>query len=253
MLAALCVAASLTGCGQDRQDSGQSRDTAASTPRTSQPTAPTAGPPDRSAGVPVVGPSGQPCQVEHSFDDPARDSRSWILPAPTNRRPAPPSDDLRQLGLRVDASGLCVKFTTGAPLADRSELSFVARGPMVQQPGGAMTVSGYGVLATLRDGGLAMYYGLDGRRPNQVRGSWSRDGDNLSISLPRSELDRAPTNMGNRPPFPLDGFTFEARVTSPFAAGVQEADFLPEERGGALGIVDGHVCAAPCTLPSQSP
>jgi hypothetical protein len=203
--------------------------------------------------VAVVGPSGGRCQAEHTFADPERDSRSWILPAPADRRPAPPSDDLRRLGVHVDASGLCVTFTTGAPLADHSELSFVARGPMIRQASGAITASAYGVLATLRDGGMAMHYGLDGQHPNQVHGRWSRDGNELSIAVPRSELDRAPTNMTDRPPFPLDGFTFEARVTSPFTTRGQETDSLPEERTGALGIVGGQVCPAPCTLPAQGP
>lgn len=184
------------------------------------------------------------CRDAVVFKDSTRDSRSWVTPAPADRKPAPPSGDLTQLAVGATSSGLCVSFTTAAPIESRSELSFIARGPFIQGAGGGMTAFGYGFQALVGPEHTTLTYGLaagGGRRPNVVKGQVDRGGNVVTIRVAKRELDRAPGNMPGRPPFPFRQFTLEARVMTPRApSGAQEVDFLPNERTGALGITDGR-------------
>jgi hypothetical protein len=108
----------------------------------------------------------------------------------------------------------------------------------------------YGYKVELREHGGVATYGLDRLGSNQPRVlgalvTWA--GNVASVFVARSELDRPPANMLDRPPFPYRKFGFQARVITPADRdGLESIDFAPNERAGDAGYVDGRLCTAPC-------
>lgn len=159
---------------------------------------------------------------------------------------------LRQDGVRERGfpPRLCASFTTARPLPPGGGVDLVIHGPPQDEPSGATVQYGYGFQAELTADGTHVTYGLDrlgSHAPRRLRAAIGRGGNTISVSVPRTELDRAPANMPGRPPFPHRRFLFEARARSaPNAIGGQVADFAPNEDEGKAGYVRGKLCAAPC-------
>jgi hypothetical protein len=208
----------------------------------------------RAASVVGWGPA-EHCAGAITVTDAKNDTRSWTLPAPPGRAVIPPSADLRRFELRATASGVCVRWTTAAPAPPGTVLVFSAHGPPIQQPGGATVSHGYGFELELRKNGARATFGLDrldSSAPRVLRVRVGRTGSFVSAFVRKTELDRPPANMTDRPPFPYRAFSFEARVLSvPDARGNRRADFWPQERVrvALAAYINGRLCAPPCRDP----
>ena len=191
------------------------------------------------------------CAGAITVADAKNDTRSWTVPAP----PAviPPSADLRRFDLRATAAGVCVRWTTAAPAPPGTDLVFVAHSPFVREPGGAQVAYAYGFDLELRKNGARATFGLDrlgSRAPRMLRVRVGRTGSVVSVFVRKTELDRAPANMPDRPRFPYRAFSFEARVLSaPDSRGNRRADFWPQEGSGLAAYINGRLCAVPCRDP----
>jgi hypothetical protein len=195
------------------------------------------------------------CAGAITVTDAKNDTRSWTLPAPPGRAVIPPSADLRRFELRATAAGVCVRWTTAAPAPPGTVLVFSAHGPPIRQPGGATVSHGYGFELELRKNGARATFGLDRlgfSAPRILRVRVGRTGSVVSAFVRKTELDRPPANMPDRPPFPYRAFSFEARVLSvPDARGNRRADFWPRERlrVALAAYINGRLCAPPCRDP----
>ncbi len=109
---------------------------------------------------------------------------------------------------------------------------------------------GYGFQSVLSKGeDSVLKFGLQGDAPNVLDGKVRIGRATVVVTIPRRELDRPPTNMPGRPPFPYRGLGVEARVIAPASrGGGTEADFIPTEGTGSVGIKDGKACRAPCGI-----
>jgi len=247
-LAVLALTGGVLGCGEEQSEVSRAPDAKRAAEQAYREDVEA-----QSQGKPASVRESLRCKEAVDFMDPEADTRSWISPEPAGRKPAPPSGDLRRLSVAADAHGVCVSFTTGAPMPPGSEISFVARGPFVGPPGGGKTAHAYGYIGAVREETVELSYGRarSGSGPHLVRGQTSRSGSTITIFVTRAELDRSPGNMLGRPPFPFRRFTFEAKVITPVGPGpTQEADFLPQERGESVGIVEGQRCPQPCRIDS---
>jgi hypothetical protein len=193
------------------------------------------------------------CAGAISVADAKNDTRSWTQPAPLGRAVTPPSADLRRFELRATAAGVCVRWTTAAPAPPGTDLVFIARGPYVREPGGAKVAHGYGLDLELRRNGARATYGLDrlgSDAPRVLRVRVGHTGSVVSVFIRKTELDRPPANVPDRPPFPYRAFSFEARILSaPDSGGNRRVDFWPQERAGTAAYIDGRLCAVPCRDP----
>jgi hypothetical protein len=195
--------------------------------------------------------SSERCPGAARFKDGAKDSRAWAMPAPADRAVAPPSGDARELWVRADARQLCVVFELRGPVKAGTELHFGAHGPPTKSPGGGTIFHGYGFQTVLSQGeDSVLKFGRRGDGPNVLDGKIRIGPTTVVVTIPRRELDRPPTNMpGVSPPFPYRGFGVEARVIGPASrGGGTEADFIPTEGTGSVGIKNGKACRAPCGI-----
>jgi hypothetical protein len=192
--------------------------------------------------------AGARCDGGVTLPDGPSDSRSWTMP---NRATAmPPSGDLRRFDLRSTRAGVCARFTVAGAFRVGTELDLVAHAPWKRFANGAAVAYAYGYKVELRERGGVATYGLDrlgSDRPRVLRALVTWAGNVASVFVARSELDRPPANMPDRPPFPYRKFGFQARVITPAGRdGSQSIDFAPNERTGDAGYVDGRLCTAPC-------
>jgi hypothetical protein len=197
------------------------------------------------------------CAGTITVADAKNDTRSWTVPPPAGRAVIRPSADLRRFDLRATAAGVCVRWTTAAPAPPGTELVFVAHGPYAREPGGAQVAHGYGFDLELRKNGARATFGLDrlgSRAPRVLRVRVGRTGSVVSVFVRKTELDRPPANMPDRPRFPYRAFSFEARVLSaPDSRGNRRADYWPQEGSGTAAYIKGRLCAVPCRDPRFIP
>jgi hypothetical protein len=197
------------------------------------------------------------CAGAITVADAKNDTRSWTTPAPPGRAVIPPSADLRRFDLRATAAGVCVRWRTAAPAPPGTELVLVAHSPYVREPGGALVAYAYGFDLELRKNGARATFGLDrlgSNAPRVLRVRVGGTGSVVSAFIRKSELDRPPANMPDRPRFPYRAFSFEARVLSaPDSHGNRRADFWPQEGSGSAAYIDGRLCAVPCRDPRFTP
>jgi hypothetical protein len=136
-------------------------------------------------------------------------------------------------------------------------LVFVAHGPYVREPGGAQVAHAYGFDLELRKNGARATFGLDrlgSDAPRVLRVRVGRTGSVVSVFIRKTELDRPPANMPDRPRFPYRAFSFEARVLSaPDSSGNRRVDFWPQEGTGTAAYINGRLCAVPCHDPRFIP
>jgi hypothetical protein len=190
------------------------------------------------------------CAGAITVTDAKNDTRSWTLPTPPGQAVIPPSADLRRFELRATAAGVCVRWTTAAPAPAGTVLVFSAHGPFIQH-----VSHGYGFELELRKNGARATFGLDrldSRAPRVLRVRVGRTGSVVSAFVRKTELDRPPANVPDRPPFPYRAFSFQARVLSvPDARGNRRADFWPQERvrEALAAYINGRLCAPPCRDP----
>lgn len=190
------------------------------------------------------------CRRASGVDDPPNDTRSWLIPEPEGRPPAPPSADLRRFEVRATKAGVCARWTTAAPTPVGTSLWLSGHGPDVQTANGATISHAYGFEVELLGSGARVSFGLDDLRtqaPRLLRARVGQSGRTVSVYVARRELDRPPANMRDRPPFPYTAFFVGARVISPRDRhGGRDADFWPAERSGEAAYLDGELCPAPC-------
>ena len=176
----------------------------------------------------------EPCPGASTAEDEAGDSTQ-------------PSWDLRRLELSATDAGLCVRWTTDGPAFVGTTFFLGAHGPWQQTPSGGSVSHGYGFNVELVEEGAEVTFGLAdvvNDTPNVLSGRVGQSGNTVSTFVPRSELDRSPANMPDRPPFPYDAFIVEARVLDA-TEGI--ADSWPQEPSRQAGYVDGEFCGPPCS------
>jgi hypothetical protein len=191
--------------------------------------------PEATARERVVHRSAEPCKRAIRVEDPAGDTE-------------PASADLQVFELHASAAGVCTRFTTAARPTPGSKLVLVAHGPFTRMPGGAIVSHGHGFDVELLESGPRVTYGLDrlgSDAPRVLRARVGQSGRTVSAFVPRSELDRAPANMPQRPRFPFRAFFIEARaVAPPDSRG--SMDSWPDTNDGRAAYIGGRLCRAPC-------
>ena len=198
-------------------------------------------------------PPAERCPGAISVADAKNDTRSWTTPPPPGPPVIPPSADLRRFELRATAAGVCVRWTTAAPVPLGTVLVFIAFSPFVRESNGALVAYTFGVNLEIRNNDALATFGVDHlgsptQTPHVMDVRVGRTGSTVSAFISDAELNRIPTREQGRPPFPYRAFTFEVRVISaPDSKGYSRADFWPQEGGdGEAGYIDGRLCAKPC-------
>ena len=167
------------------------------------------------------------CPGADSAEDPADDSTG-------------PFSDLRRLELRVTRAGVCVRWTTEAQAVVGTTLYVELRGPFLKTASGALVSHNWGFEVELSEDGAEATYGLaelGSDAPNVLDARVGQSGTTVSTFVPRSELDRAPANMPDRPPFPDGALIVGARVAD---------DAWPDDPESKAAYVGGELCGPPC-------
>jgi hypothetical protein len=179
------------------------------------------------------------CQGASSSEDPAGDSTG-------------PTRDLVRFEMHASQEGVCVRWTTDTQALVGTKLVLVIHGPWQTTASGGSVSHGYGFDVALTEDGAEVSYGLGdlaSNTPNVLDARVGQTGDTVSAFVPRSELDRPPANMPDRPPFPYDGtLTVEARVSDAVTEDI--VDSWPDDPGTEAAYVNGQLCPPPCMDPA---
>lgn len=210
-------------------------------------------PSSRRGAKPIVGENradgrtAERCKGAIRLHDPRNDTRSWVQPEPPGRPPTPPAADLRRFELRADRHRVCVRWALAAPAPPGTTLVFFGRGPARRRPGGGAVIDQYGFEVALLAAGARVTYATDPNSAPIPRARVRRSGATILAVVGRSELDGAPADMRDRPPFPFRSFVVETRVITPRdRRGGQDVDFWPQQSAGQAAYIRGRLCGPPC-------